>query len=137
MPIKSTRYGEVWYDPTGAGGATLVKVASLNHFTLSIKTEKEDVSCFGDVNRVYIPGMKDISGSVEGYWNSDELSLFEAADAPTPGMLKLVPNNTEASFYWTGKAYLDAEIDVDLATGKVSGEFAAAGPWTGPDQVAA
>jgi hypothetical protein len=101
---------------------------------LSLKTEKEEVTCFGDTNKVYVPGMKDISGSVEGFWDSTDPTLFEAADAPTPGMLKLVPNSTEATFFWTGLAYLDAEIDVDLAVPTVSGEFSAAGPWTGPAQ---
>lgn len=137
MARKSGRYGEVYWDPTGAGGATLVKLASIKHWTMNMETEMEDVTCFGDTNRVYIPGMKNIEGDIEGVWDSEELALFEAAGAATPGMLKLVPNSTEATFYWTGLAYMSAEIDVELAKGSVTGSFSAAGPWTGPEQIAA
>jgi hypothetical protein len=134
MSIKSGRFGQVFYDPTGAGGATLVEVISLNHWTLSKKTEREDVSCFGNVNRVFVPGLPTIEGELEGFWDSAETALFDAADAATPGMLKLVPNRTETGFFWTGLAYMDAEIDVDLNAPTVSGTWAAAGDWTGPVQ---
>src|SRR5262245_15279879 len=110
MAIKTGRYGEVSYDPAGTGGASLVPIVSLNAWTLSLKTDRLDVTCFQDPNRVYIPGMKDTSGTFGGFWNSDEVTLFDAADAPTPGMLKLTPNTTEPTFFWSGLAYLDAEI---------------------------
>ena len=135
MAIKTGRYGSVKYDATGAGGATLVEIVSLNAWKLSIKTDKEDVSCFSDTNKVYVPGLKDLTGSVSGFWNSAELTLFEAADAPTPGLLELMPNSTETTFKWSGLAYLDADIDCSLSAPKVTGTFAAAGPWTGPTAV--
>ena len=129
MAIKTGRYGEVLYDP--AGGATPTAIASINKFTLSLKTEKLDVTCFQDENRVYIPSMKDVSGTFGGFYNSEDLTLFEAADAPTPGMLKLVPNTTEPTFFWQGLAYLDADVEVDVqAAPTISGTFSAAGPWT-------
>lgn len=131
MSIKTGRYGEVLYDPTGTGTAALIM--SLNAWSAEFKTDYEDVSCFGDQNRVYVPGLKDVSGETSGYWNSAELTLFHAADAATPGKLKLFPNNTETAFYWEGLAYLDASIDCSLSAPKVSGTFKAAGPWTGPD----
>jgi len=97
-----------------------------------MKTDREDVSCFGDTNKVYVPGLMDISGSLGGFWNSADTTLFDAAVAPTPGTLQLIPNNTEPLFMWTGPAYLDADIDCSLQAPKVSGTFSAAGPWTGP-----
>jgi len=132
MAIKTGRYGSVMYDPAGT---TPVEVVSLNAWKASFKTDKEDVTCFGDTNKVYVPGMKDVSGTVAGFWNSDPAAsgiLFDAADADTPGKLKLVPNDStaEAPFFWSGLAYLDAEIDCSMAAPKVSGEFMAAGPWT-------
>jgi hypothetical protein len=132
MAIKTGRYGDVKYDPAGTGGAGLVSIISINTWKLSLKTDYEDVSCFGDQNKVYVPGLKDVSGSFEGFWNSEELTLFEAADAPTPGLLELTPNTTEPTFKWSGLAYIDAEIDCSMKAPKVSSEFMAAGPWTGP-----
>jgi hypothetical protein len=130
MAIKTGRYGQVLYDPTGIG--TPAVIVSLNAWKLSTKTDKEDVTAFGDTNKVYVPGMKDTSGSVGGFWNSVELTLFEAADADTPGLLQLVPNNTEPTFGWEGLAYLDADIDCTLSAPKITGTWMAAGPWTGP-----
>jgi hypothetical protein len=132
MAILSGRYGEVAYTPSG-GGASAV-IASLNTWKASFATDYEDVTAFQDTNRVYVPGLMDVSGDFGGFWNSAELTLFEAAVAPLPGTLKLVPNSTEPDFYWTGLAYLDAAIDCSLAAPKVTGNFRAAGPWTGPDQ---
>lgn len=133
MAIKTGRYGSVLYDPAGT---TPVEILSLNQWKASFKTNKEDVSCFGDDNKVYVPGLKDVSGNVAGFWNSDPKAapiLFAAADAETPGMLKLMPNSSaaESAWFWSGLAYLDADIDCTVAGApKVSGDFMAAGPWT-------
>jgi hypothetical protein len=135
MAIKTGRYGKVSWDP--AGGTALVQIISINTWTASFKTEFEDVSCFGDTNKVYIPGLMDIKGDFEGFWNSAELALFKAAMSPTPGTLQLMPNTTEPSFYWQGLAYMGADIDCSLSAPKVSAEFVAAGSWTVPGQVTA
>ena len=127
MAIISGRNGQVLWDP--AGGSTPVEVLSLNAWTGDFKTEYEDVTCFGDVNRVYIPGMKDAGGTIGGFFNSAELALFEAAEQDTPGLLKLIPSSTEATVFWSGKAYIDASIDASLSAPKVSGTWKAAGPF--------
>jgi len=128
--IKSGRYGEVLYDPLGI---TPVAIASINKWKLSLKTDKINVTCFGDENKVYVPGLRDVSGTFSGFWNSDELTLFEATEAEVPGMLSLVPNTTEATFKWSGLAYMDAEVDTGVeGAPAVAGTFMAAGPWTQP-----
>lgn len=132
MPILTGRYGKISYDPTGAGGATLAEIVSMDTWTLSEEQEFEDVTCFGDGNRVYIPGLIDLSGELTGKWNSDEVTLWEAALAPTPGLLSLLPNETEPTFKWEGKAYLDASIDCSLSAPKVSSNFRAAATWITP-----
>jgi hypothetical protein len=132
MAIKTGRYGQVKYSPDGIAPA--VEIISINAWTASFKTEYEDVSCFGDENRVYIPGLRDSKGSLSGFWNSAEITLFEAAIATVPGTLELVPNSSEPTFFWSGLAYMDAEVDCSLAAPKVSGEWVAAGPWAGPEQ---
>jgi hypothetical protein len=129
--IKTGRYGQVLYDPAAT---TPVEIISLNKWKASFKTAKQDVTCFGDTNKVYVPGLKDVTGTVSGFWNSDPTAspiLFAAADAEVPGMLKLVPNSTENTFFWSGLAYLDADIDCTVeGAPAISGAFSAAGPWT-------
>ena len=127
--IKTGRYGTIKWDPTGVGTSPTLVVA-LNTWKLDQKTDKKDVTCFNDPNRVYVPGMKDLQGSLGGFWDIDEPTLFEAADQDTPGFLELSPNSNEAA-KWSGKAYLDASIDCGVEDPpKVSGSFMAAGPWT-------
>jgi hypothetical protein len=128
--IKSGRYGEV---KMGVDMATSAVVLSLNTWKLSLKTDKIDVTCFNDLNKVYVPGMRDISGSLGGFWNSAELKLISATDDDVPSYLELTPNKNEATFKFDGLAYLDADIDTDVnGAPKLTGNFMAAGTWTIP-----
>jgi len=135
--ILSGRDGLVKWDPTGVGGLTAEALASIKAFTLSLATEKINVTCFQDTNRVYIPGMRDISGTLTGFWNSDDMSLIEATALTAPGMLELIPHSNDPSaatpHAFTGLAYMDAELDTDVeGAPALSGTFMAAGPWTLP-----
>ena len=135
MSIKTGRYGKVSWDP--AGGAALVQIISINAWTGSFKNEYEDVSTFGDTNRVFIPGLMAAEGDFSGFWNSSELALFRAAMSPTPGTLQLMPNTTEPTYFFQGLAYMGADIDCSLEAPKITGEWKAAGPWQVPGQVVA
>jgi len=128
MAILTGRYGLVLYDPAAT---TPVAILSINTWKASFKQDYEDVTCFQDLNKVYIPGLKDVSGSLGGFWNSADTTIFDGADAATPGMLELQPNSTEPLFKWSGLAYLDADIDCSVkGAPKVTSTFKAAGPWT-------
>jgi len=143
--IHSGRNGEVKWDPTGVGGATAATLLSIKAFSVSMKTEKINVTCFQDQNRVYVPGMPDISGSLTGFWNSEDMALVQAARAAVPGFLILIPDTTDldggapgAPFAWEGKAYLDAEINTDVeGAPELTGQILAAGTWTFPEEAAA
>lgn len=127
MAIKTGRYGTIKYDPAGI---TPVLLVSLNKWKLSLKTDKINVTSFGDLNKVYVPGLKDISGTVSGFWNASNVVLFQATDAATPGLLELAPNSTEPTFTFSGLAYIDADIDCSVeGAPAVSGTIMAAGTW--------
>lgn len=140
MAILSGRSGRVGYDSTPSGSPSeAVPIASLNAWTGAFATDFEDVSAFGDSNRVYIPGLRDASGTVGGFWNSIDRTLFTASSATTPGKLVLVPNITDTTPAagsphdapsFVGLAYLDFSIDCSLAAPKVTGNWRAAGSWT-------
>jgi hypothetical protein len=130
MAIKSGKFGTV---KMGVDAMTAVDVISLNNWKISLATERQDVTCFLDTNKVYIPGMRDVSGSVGGFYNSAELTLIEATDDDVPVTLVLVPNTNEATVVFSGLAYIDAEIEVPVSGAPtLSGNFGAAGPWTIP-----
>ena len=134
--IRAGRDGLVKWDETGVG-TTSVALVSIKSWTLSLATEKINVTCFQDTNRVYIPGMRDVSGSLTGFWNSADMTLIEATALTTPGWLELVPHSNDPSqatpHKFSGKAYMDAELDTDVeGAPALSGTFMAAGPWTLP-----
>lgn len=109
----------------------LTAVASLNKWTLNAATDKADVTAFLDNNKQYVVGLKDIKGSLAGWFDDAEDALFTAADSDTPVTLELAPVDSLATtLNWTGPAYLDASIDVP-ANGaiSISGDFVAAGDW--------
>jgi len=112
MAILTGRYGQVKWDQAGV---TAVPIISLNAWTGDFKTEFEDVTCFQDTNRVYVPGLRNSEGSLAGFWNLQELEL--------------VPNSTEPTYAWSGLAYLDASIDASLQAPKISGNWKAAGAF--------
>lgn len=135
MSIKNGRNGKVSWDP--AGGSAIVQIISLNTWKLDNSTNYEDVTCWGDTNRVYCPGFMDVKGDFGGFWNSADLTLFKAAVSGVPGTLQLMPNTTEGAFFWQGLGYLDASIDCTLNAPKVSGKFVAGGSWQVPGMVLA
>ena len=134
--IRAGRDGLVKWDPTGVGGVSAVALVSIKSWTLSLATEKINVTCFQDTNRVYIPGMRDISGDLSGFWNSSDMSLIEATALTTPGYLELIPHTSDGTptpLAFSGTAYMDANLDTDVeGAPALTGTFMAAGPWTLP-----
>lgn len=120
--------GQVKMDKTG--GATAVAVASLSSWSLSFSTDKVDVTAFGDPNKIYVQGLPDVKGSVGGFWDKTDRTLFEAARGTTAALLELIPNTLDPTYLFTGLAWLDASIEVAVdGAVTVSGEFSAAGAW--------
>lgn len=131
--ILSGRFGNVKFDPTVA--SPLDDLISINTFKLSLKTDFEDVTCYLDGNRVYIPGLPDISGTLGGFFNSSNLKLVAASQAITPGFLELIPNQNEPDIIFSGAAYLDLDLDCSVAGApKTSSAFRAAGTWSLPQE---
>lgn len=113
-----------------------VILASLNAWSLDMKRDRADVTSFGDTNKTYVLGLKDISGTLGGFYDSEDgsggnMDLFDVADGDDPVTLKLVPSTNASTHFWSGLAYLDASIQVS-ATGAVtiSGSFVAGGAWS-------
>ena len=121
-------HGSVEVDPTG--GATAVAVASLNKWSLSMAKDRVDVTCFLDPNRITVPGLPEIKGSLGGYWDKTDRTLFEVAMGTVAAMLKLIPSTLDPTYLFSGLAWIDASIDVAVdGAVTISGEWSAAGPW--------
>jgi hypothetical protein len=129
MARRHGKNGDVMMDPTGA--STLVRVTSLNSWTLDAASDNVDVTCFGDTNKQYVKGLPDYKGEIGGVWDAADVAIFDAAFAGTPVALKLIPSTLDATAFFSGLGYIDAGIDCP-ADGAVtiSGSWVAAGNWT-------
>lgn len=129
MPVYHGRRGSVLISTSAAGAASAV--LSLTEWSLDMPTDKVETTAFGDTNKTYVQGLRDISGSFSGFWNDAEAKLFAAAASSDGIRMYLYPDLTNApSKYAYGPAWLDASITTGVAAAvAVSGSFAANGSW--------
>ena len=72
--------GVVYISTTGSGAAATR--IGLNAWNIDFTTDKTEVTAFGDTNKVYVQGLKDVSGSIGGWWDdTDADNLFTGADS--------------------------------------------------------
>jgi len=128
MPRYHGKAGVVYGSTTGTGAA--INMVALTKWSLDMATDKVDVTAFGDTNKTYVQGLKDIKGSLSGWWDSADDALFDASDSADGMKLYLYPASTASTIYFYGPAWLDASIDV-ASNGaiSVSGNFVANGAW--------
>lgn len=128
MPKYHGKKGVVYASTSGTGNATMI--AQLSEWSLNMATDKVEVTCFGDANKTYVQGLRDISGSISGYWNSASDDLFDGAESTDGIKLYLYPSSDASAQYFYGPAWLDMSIS-DPVNGAVtiSGSFAANGSW--------
>jgi hypothetical protein len=122
------RTGIVYGSTTGSGVAS--QIASLSAWTLDMTTDKTDATAFGDLNKVQFIGLKNLQGTLSGFWDNAEDKLFAGADSQDGVKLYLYPSTVAPTVYWYGPAWLDASINVSN-TGMVtlSANFVASGSW--------
>lgn len=122
---KGVVYGSV----VGTGVAT--NFVSLSAWTLDMATDKVETTAFGDPNKTYVQGLRDIKGTLTGFWDSADDSLFDASESADGIKMYLYPASTASTIYFYGPAFLDASINVSV-TGAVtvSGNFVANGAWS-------
>jgi hypothetical protein len=113
---------------TGAGAATTT--TSLSGWTLDLSTDKVEVTAFGDLNKTYVQGLKDIKGTLTGFLDDTGLALFTGADSTDGVRMYLYPSSASPTVYWYGPAWLDASIAVPVGgANTLSGNFVALGAW--------
>ena len=105
-------------------------IPSLTKWTLDMATDKIDVTAFQDANKVYVQGMKDIKGTIAGWWDSASDALFDAAESGPACRWCCIRRRWRRRRYFGGPAWLDASMEVDSKGAvAISGEFVAAGSW--------
>jgi hypothetical protein len=112
------------------GGGTAVSVVNMKAWSLSMPTDKIEVTAFGDANKKYVQGLPDVSGDLSGWWDDTSDALYDASRSTDGVKMYLYPSSDAASKYWYGPAWVDFSIDVDVSGAiEVSASFVANGAW--------
>lgn len=122
------RKGRVYISTSAAGNAA--PVGGLMEWSLDMPTDKVETTEFGDDNKTYVQGLKDLTGAMSGYWRDDVDTLFTAAESADGCKIYLYPSLDAPTKYWYGPAWVDASVQVGVTDAvKVSANFAANGAW--------
>jgi hypothetical protein len=115
--------------PKGVG----TKLVNKTEWTLNLNRDYVDSTVFGDTNKTYLVGLKDVSGTFAGLLaiagdaqvnaaNSDIVSIYLYGDDATTGGTELL--------IASGPGLMDAAITASNTDAiKTTGNFRAAGAW--------
>ena len=128
MPPYHGKDAVLYASTTGTGVASLV--AQLSKISLDMATDKVPTTSFGDANKTYVQGLRDLKGQIEGFWNSAADALFDASESADGCKLYIYPASTAPTIYHYGPAWMDASLDIDVnGAVKFSASFVANGSW--------
>lgn len=110
-----------------SSGGTAEPIAFLNSWSLNASTSKDDVTAFGDSNKVYVGGLPDATGQYGGWYDTATPQLYTAALDGVARKVYLYPDRTDTGEYFFGTAFFDFSVDVRVEGGvAISGSFSAA-----------
>lgn len=104
-----------------------VLVAAKAEWSLSLARDTVEVTSFGDANKRYVVGLKDISGTYSGFLDlSGDLMLTAAGEDAQ--LIELYGDDTV--LVGSGSGFIDASITCSVTDAvRISGNFRASGPW--------
>jgi hypothetical protein len=116
----------------GGKKGTGVKVTTKTEWTLNLSRDYVDATVFGDTNKTYLVGLKDIQGTFAGLLdvsgdyqvnaaNSDAIDIYLYADDRGSNEILIA----------YGPGLMDASLTASISDAiKTTGNFRAAGAWT-------
>lgn len=129
MARYAGRKAAIYIATTGSGAASQLTAAT--EWSLDGTTDKIDVTAFRDANMVRVQGIPDRKGSFSGFWDDQDLKLFQAADSADGTKLYLYPDvENKPTSYFYGPAWVDFSMNVGVKDAvKVTGNWVANGAW--------
>jgi len=120
--------GAIYLDgPIGTG----TKVAAKTEWTLNLNRDYVDATVFGDVNKTYLVGLKDITGTYAGLFDNSGDELVNAASDEETLVYLYSDDGATPVLVAHGPAFIDAAITASNTDAvRVTGNFRASGAWT-------
>lgn len=122
------KFGAIYIGgPKGTG----TKVTQRTEWTLNLNRDFVDATVFGETNKTYLVGLKDVSGTYAGLLDIDGDSLLDATDSGSLAIY-LYADDTPATpiLVASGLGFFDASVTASNTDAiKITGNFRAAGNW--------
>jgi hypothetical protein len=121
--------GAIYIDgPKGTGD----KVATKTEWALNLNRDYVDATVFGDTNKTYLVGLKDVSGTYAGILDVSGDLLLNASDEDTVSMYLYADDRDSFEILVaSGPGLFDASITASNTDAvRITGNFRAAGNWT-------
>lgn len=115
----------------GAKG-TGTKVTTKTEWTLNLNRDFVDATVFGDTNKTYLVGLRDISGTYAGLMDvSGDLLVNQADEDAVSIYLYADDRDGSEKLLASGFGFVDASITASNTDAvKVTGNFRASGNWS-------
>ena len=114
-----------------AAGAAASPVPFMASWTMTQVTDKQEVTAFGDGNKVYVAGLPDASGDFGGFMDDSSSQTYVAAVDGLARNFYLYPSVTlDPSVYWFGTVIADFSTD-----GAVAGPVNAKATWVAASKI--
>jgi len=95
-----------------ASGALASGLPFQASWSINMNTDKQDVTAFGDGNKVYVAGLPDASGDFSGFWDDATSQTYIAAIDGLARNFYLYPNiTTDPNAYFFGTILPDFSMD--------------------------
>jgi hypothetical protein len=123
------RNGQVYMGQTN--GAAASAIPFMANWTMSMTTDKQEVTAFGDGNKVYVAGLPDASGDFGGFMDDATSQTYIAAVDGLARNFYLYPNTSaDPNVYWFGTIIADFSTD-----GAVAGPVNAKATWVAASKI--
>lgn len=109
-----------------------VKVTSKTEWTLNLNRDYVDATVFGDTNKTYLVGLRDVSGTFAGLLDVSGDYQVNAAVSDSIDIYLYADDRTSLEvIIASGPGLIDAAITASVTDAiKTTGNFKAAGAWT-------
>jgi hypothetical protein len=94
-----------------ASGAAASPVAYLSDWSITVAVQGNDVTAFGDPNKIYVAGLPDISGDFAGFYDDSSRQFYTAARDGQPRNFYLYPDMVDdPNQFWFGQMLPDFDV---------------------------
>jgi hypothetical protein len=114
MVRRHGRNGQVYLGLTSAAAASPLPFQA--SWSINMNVDKQDVTAFGDQNKVYVAGLPDASGDFGGFMDDATSQTYIAAVDGLARNFYLYPDATNSpNVYWFGTILPDFSADGAIA----------------------